>query len=55
MMAFYLAFPICGALRHDLNWTHYRTLMRVSTETEERAGRGPKRKKSGLRDHHRSA
>jgi len=29
MRLFYLAFPICDALRHELNWTHYRTLMRV--------------------------
>ena len=29
MRQFYLAFPICDALRHELSWTHYRTLMRV--------------------------
>ena len=29
MRQFYLAFPICDALRHELNWTHYRILMRV--------------------------
>jgi predicted nuclease of restriction endonuclease-like (RecB) superfamily len=26
---FYLAFPICDALRHELSWTHYRTLSRI--------------------------
>jgi hypothetical protein len=29
MRLFYLAFPICDALRHELSWTHYRTLMGV--------------------------
>jgi predicted nuclease of restriction endonuclease-like (RecB) superfamily len=29
MRLFYLAFPICDALRHELSWTHYRTLLRV--------------------------
>ena len=28
MRQFYLAFPICDALRHELGWTHYRILMR---------------------------
>lgn len=28
MRGFYLAFPICDALRHELGWTHYRILMR---------------------------
>ena len=32
MRLFYLAFPICDALRHELSWTHYRTLMRVEDE-----------------------
>ena len=27
--SFYLAFPIRDALRHELSWTHYRTLTRV--------------------------
>ncbi len=27
---FYLAFPIRDALRHELSWTHYRSLTRVS-------------------------
>ena len=26
MRLFYLAFPNCDALRHELSWTHYRTL-----------------------------
>ncbi|MFH1714594.1 MAG: PDDEXK nuclease domain-containing protein [Elusimicrobiota bacterium] len=26
---FYLMYPICDALRHELSWTHYRILMRV--------------------------
>lgn len=30
MRQFYLAFPIRDALRSELSWTHYRTLMRVS-------------------------
>ena len=29
MRQFYLAFPICDALRHELSWTHYRLLMHV--------------------------
>ena len=27
--AFYLTYPKCDALRHELSWTHYRILMRV--------------------------
>lgn len=30
MRLFYKAFPMCDALRHELSWTHYRTLLRVS-------------------------
>ncbi|MCA6363477.1 MAG: DUF1016 family protein [Bacteroidetes bacterium] len=26
---FYLAFPNCDAMRHELSWTHYRTLSRI--------------------------
>ena len=29
MRLFYLAFPIRDALRHELSWTHYRTLLRI--------------------------
>jgi predicted nuclease of restriction endonuclease-like (RecB) superfamily len=29
MRAFYQAFPICDALRHELSWTHYRLLIRL--------------------------
>ena len=29
MRLVYLAFPICDALRHELSWTHFRTLLRV--------------------------
>lgn len=29
MRLFYQAFPIRDALRHNLSWTHYRTLLRV--------------------------
>lgn len=29
MRLFYLAFPKCDALRHELSWTHYRLLSRV--------------------------
>lgn len=30
MRAFYLRFPNCDALSHNLSWTHYRALIRVS-------------------------
>ena len=29
MRLFYQAFPIRDALRHELSWTHYRSLLRV--------------------------
>ena len=29
MRLFFQAFPICDALRHELSWTHYRSLLRV--------------------------
>ncbi|MFW0753167.1 PDDEXK nuclease domain-containing protein [Pseudomonas sp. H11T01] len=29
MRGFFIAFPICDALRRELSWTHYRTLLRV--------------------------
>lgn len=32
MRGFYLAFPIHDALRRELSWTHYRTLLRVDSE-----------------------
>jgi predicted nuclease of restriction endonuclease-like (RecB) superfamily len=32
MRLFYIAFPNCDALRHELSWTHYRTLLRVEDE-----------------------
>jgi hypothetical protein len=32
MRLFYQAFPNCDALRHELSWTHYRTLLRVEDE-----------------------
>jgi predicted nuclease of restriction endonuclease-like (RecB) superfamily len=32
MRLFYLAFPKCDALRHELSWTHYRLLTRVDNE-----------------------
>ena len=32
--SFYLSFPICDALRHELSWTHYRLLSRLDTETK---------------------
>src|ERR1700733_13657908 len=32
MRLFYQAFPIRDALRHELSWTHYRTLLRVESE-----------------------
>ncbi len=30
---FYLAFPICDALRHELSWTHYRMISRIENES----------------------
>ncbi len=36
MRRFYLAYPISSALRRELTWTHYRTLMRLDTD-ERRA------------------
>ncbi|WP_229427270.1 PDDEXK nuclease domain-containing protein [Massilia atriviolacea] len=33
MRLFYQAFPIRDALRHELSWTHYRTLLRVDSDT----------------------
>jgi predicted nuclease of restriction endonuclease-like (RecB) superfamily len=32
MRGFYLAFPIRDALRRELSWTHYRTLLRVTSD-----------------------
>ncbi|TCT20236.1 PDDEXK nuclease domain-containing protein [Thiobaca trueperi] len=32
MRLFYLAFPKCDALRHELSWTHYRLLTRLDNE-----------------------
>ncbi len=32
MKRFYLAFPILNAVRSELSWTHYRTLLRVEDE-----------------------
>ena len=32
MRQFYLAFPICDAVRHKLSWTHYRALIRIENE-----------------------
>ncbi|MDZ7876795.1 MAG: PDDEXK nuclease domain-containing protein [Saprospiraceae bacterium] len=32
MRRFYLAFPICDALRHELSWTHYRVISKVESE-----------------------
>jgi predicted nuclease of restriction endonuclease-like (RecB) superfamily len=32
MRAFYLAFPIRDAVRRELSWTHYRTLLRVTND-----------------------
>ncbi|MDH1559279.1 PDDEXK nuclease domain-containing protein [Pseudomonas sp. MDMC216] len=33
MRLFYQAFPIRDALRHELSWTHYRTLLRVDSDS----------------------
>lgn len=33
MRLFYKAFPICDTLRHELTWSHYRSLLRVKDET----------------------
>ncbi len=32
MRLFYLAFPKCDSLRHELSWTHYRTLTRIENK-----------------------
>jgi hypothetical protein len=32
MRLYYVAFPIRDALRHELSWTHYRTLLRAENE-----------------------
>jgi predicted nuclease of restriction endonuclease-like (RecB) superfamily len=32
MRGFFMAFPKCDALRRELSWTHYRTLLRVESE-----------------------
>lgn len=32
MRKFYLSFPILDALRRELSWTHYRTLLRVESD-----------------------
>ncbi len=46
MRLFYRAFPIRDALRHELSWTHYRALSRVTDESarqwyaEEAASQG---------------
>ncbi len=31
MRLFFQAFPMCDALRHELSWTHYRLLLRVTS------------------------
>lgn len=36
MRLFYQAFPIRDALRHELSWTHYRMLLRVTDEQARR-------------------
>ena len=36
MRAFYMAFPIWNALRHELSWSHYRLLARVDTEEKRK-------------------
>ncbi|WP_308811247.1 PDDEXK nuclease domain-containing protein [Photobacterium aquimaris] len=33
MRLFYLAYPNCDAVRHELSWTHYRTLTRIENES----------------------
>lgn len=35
MRAFYTAFPIWNAVRTELSWTHYRTLIRIENPSEE--------------------
>ena len=32
MRLFYKMFPICDALRHELSWTHYRSLIKIENE-----------------------
>ncbi len=31
MRQFFLTYPICDAVRSELSWTHYRTLMRIES------------------------
>ena len=33
MRLFYQAFPNCDALRHELSWTHYRSMLRIEDPT----------------------
>lgn len=41
MRAFFQAFPIWNAVRTELSWTHYRTLLRVTSEEARGRGRTP--------------
>jgi hypothetical protein len=34
MRGFYVALPIHDALRRELSWTHYRTLLRIDSDTD---------------------
>ena len=34
MRLFYMAFPICDALRHELSWTHYRFEERLLNQAQ---------------------
>jgi hypothetical protein len=36
MRLFYNAFPIRDALRHELSWTHYPTLLSVESDSAQR-------------------
>ena len=38
MRMFYQAFPNCGALRHELNWTHYRSSLRHGPDDNPTVG-----------------
>ncbi|MFZ3019196.1 MAG: DUF1016 N-terminal domain-containing protein [Gallionella sp.] len=41
MRLFYSAFPIRDALRHELSWTHYRTLLRVENDCRRKMSCAP--------------
>jgi hypothetical protein len=49
MRAFYLAYPKCDALRHELSWTYYRILLRVEKPEARRSTRPRRSARAGPR------